>query len=401
MTRIASGATTVQRSWGGAVGGTSLSSGTVGGLSTGTPGGGGGGGGGGDVIQSYSDADIWKELETALRAIVLPVAPAVAGAPLATPPPQTPTTGAGGGAATPAFAQSAADGTSLSISPVSGIISVTASPAKMAEVSEWLALDEASIRRQVLIEAKIVEVDFADSNQVGINWGVVTTKASNILSSENNPSGLVGNPTCGGVPCFTLNGNTSINAVLTALKSQGKISVLSDPRVSTLQNQRATFNVTTDANFFATSQQPIVNPTTGAIISFNTTVTIDQIQVGIVLDVTPQISSDGTMTMSIRPVVTSLDHTDVFTSPSGGSATAPATNRREVDAMALARNGETIMIGGLSESRLDAEKGGIPGLMSLPWIGKLFTTKKDVVTRSELVIFLTPTIMTGQPPSGH
>ena len=171
--------------------------------------------------------------------------------------------------------------------------------------------------------------------------------------------------------------------------------------MSTLQNQAATFNVTTDANFFATSNIPITNGATGGVVSFSQNVTVNQIQVGIVLQVTPQVSPDGTITMSIRPAVTSLDGVDQFNAPGGGSATAPRTSHREVDAMAIARNGETILMGGLSQNRVDAEVGGVPGLMNLPgWLGKVFTTKKNVVTRSELVIFLTPTIMSGQAPGG-
>ena len=108
---------------------------------------------------------------------------------------------------------------------MAGLVSVTATPEKVARVGEWIAEDLASIRRQVVIEAKIVEVDFADSSQTGINWGVVATKANNILSSTNNPSGLATGGTCGGILCYTLSGNTSIGAVITALQQQGKVSV--------------------------------------------------------------------------------------------------------------------------------------------------------------------------------
>ncbi|HTR79658.1 MAG TPA: hypothetical protein VMH39_16195, partial [Gemmatimonadaceae bacterium] len=131
MTRIAAGNTSVQRELSGGVGGTSA--GTVGGLSTAAPGV-GGNAGGGDIIQGYSDADIWKEVQSALDVLLFPATPAVAGAPLTTPAAQTPQNGVAGSVGTPAFSRSTADGTSLIISPVGGLISVTATPEKIAQV---------------------------------------------------------------------------------------------------------------------------------------------------------------------------------------------------------------------------------------------------------------------------
>jgi general secretion pathway protein D len=120
-----------------------------------------------------------------------------------------------------------------------------------------------------------------------------------------------------------------------------------------------------------------------------------------VLDVLPQISADNVLTMDIRPSVTSIAHIDSISIATGGngitSATAPAIDRREGDTIARLRAGETVVIGGLVQTTKNHNVSGIPILRDLPIIGKAFTSVNDTESRNELVIFLTPTIVSGQP----
>jgi type II secretory pathway component GspD/PulD (secretin) len=159
------------------------------------------------------------------------------------------------------------------------------------------------------------------------------------------------------------------------------------------------FNVTTSEVIFTTSRTPILGPT-GGVVSFETQVTPQQVQVGIVLDVLPQIGSDNGVTMNIRPVVTSVARTATFVQD-GNTFSAPVIDTRESDTMARLRAGETIIIGGLMQNRTERQKSGIPGLRSIPLLGRAFTSYKTVERKSELVIFLTPTIISGQPPLGR
>jgi type II secretory pathway component GspD/PulD (secretin) len=195
---------------------------------------------------------------------------------------------------------------------------------------------------------------------------------------------------------FTLSGGPGqITAVLNALSSQGDVRVLSSPRVSALNNQRAVFDVTTGEIVFNVTQTPFTNP--NGSTTFQSQVTPTQVNVGIVLDVLPQIGADNTVTMNIRPVVTSVARTATFTTSEGALFQAPVIDTRESDTMARLRAGETIIIGGLMQTRREKLRSGVPVLRDIPLLGRLFTSYSEVEKKAELVIFLTPTIIAGQP----
>lgn len=382
---------------------------------------------GSDVISAVQVSDLWTELRVSLVGLLgkssvgngAPGSSALGSATGqgVTPNPQSLPGGSGTGGATlgGAFSQSWSDGTSLTLSPSSGLITVTASDQELAEVQTYIDAFQSSVLRQVLIEAKIVEVQLSRSLQYGIDWNVVTPSGKGTLtvgsgtpiasstagSSSGSGSGSSGTATTPASPTgnitFTIpSGNTQINAVLTALRSQGDVRVLSDARTTALNNQRAVFDVTTDEVFFAETRQPLLGPT-GGVVGFNDQVTPQQISVGIVLDVLPQISRDNTLTMNIRPVVTSLNRVETFTAGDGTTARFPVTDRREGDTMARVRNGETIVIGGLMQTQHTLNHSGIPILMDIPLIGKLFQHVDDEENKVELVVFLTPTVIAGQP----
>ena len=189
--------------------------------------------------------------------------------------------------------------------------------------------------------------------------------------------------------------------MLNALQSTGDVNVLASPATSAMNQQKASFNVTRDVPFITTSLQPVTNALTGNV-TYNQIQTVQTAQVGIILDVLPQISSDNIVTMSIRPSVTSLVSTQTI-STSGGATQAilPTTDRRETDTMARVRSGETVMIGGLIQTQTTNERHGIPILMNLPVLGRLFSHTSQTEHHSEMVIFITPQIVTGQPPVGR
>jgi MSHA type pilus biogenesis protein MshL len=281
---------------------------------------------------------------------------------------------------------------------MSGLINVTAMPDKLRDVETFIETFQASVLRQVMIEAKIVEVTLNKSFEFGIDWTIVNQNGHANFSLRNDPNtqttGNAGNIN------FTLsNGATSINAVLTALASQGSVNVLSNEKTTALNNQRAIFNVTTDEVFFNISRTPLLGPT-GGVISLQNQVIPQQISVGVVLDVLPQISADNILTMDIRPAVTSIARVDSISLSDGTSATAPVIARREGDTIARLRAGETMVIGGLVQTKRENTEGGIPGLKDIPLLGWAFKNVKQVENRTELVIFLTPTIVSSAPATG-
>jgi MSHA biogenesis protein MshL len=397
LSRVGTASTIIQRRLGtsggiggvGALGGGALQSGGLGG-------GAGNLGGGADVISAISIADAWEEIRVMAEALIFD---AQAGA-------QSTSQQAPGGAVGSTgfgnvgrpYNRVSADGRRLIINPMAGIITVSAFPAQLEQIEVSLRAFESSIQRQVLIEAKIVEVNLDRSFEFGIDWSAVAntqglggTIGARVRSSAAAPA------TAGNIE-FTLGGGAgSISVVLNALETQGDVRVLSSPRVSALNNQRAVFDVTTGEIVFNLTQTPILNPVGQP--TFVSQVTPQQVNVGIVLDVLPQIGADNVVTMNIRPVVTSVRNTATFTGPDGTVFQAPVIDTRESDTMARLRGGETIIIGGLMQTRREKVRSGVPGLRSIPLLGRLFTTYKDVERKAELVIFLTPTIISGQPGS--
>jgi len=343
-----------------------------------------------DVIQSSSNSDVWGELKVGLRTILF--SPRADGERNAV----TGGTVALGGAGA---SGDCVDGTCLNISPFASMVTVTATPEKQQQVADWLNLFKASITRQVYITAKVVEVSLDHSKSFGIDWSAVLTTAKGKISFSTDPSSTVAS---NGNSSFNLGvGDLALTAVLNALQGMGDVNVLASPSTAAMNQQKASFNVTRDVPFFTIIRTPIVSPTTGTITGYNETPSIQTAQVGIILDVLPQISSDNVVTMSIRPSVTSLVSTQTINSSSGAQAILPTTDRRETDTMARVRSGETVMIGGLIQTQITSERHGVPILMKLPALGRLFSHMTQIERHSEMVIFITPQIVSGQPPSGH
>ncbi|MEX2179720.1 MAG: hypothetical protein WD801_13470 [Gemmatimonadaceae bacterium] len=396
LSRVGTASTVIQRRLGGSgIGGNQGGAiGSQGGAAAGGAGAGGFGGGlggGADVISAVSVADVWEEIRVAMDALVFDGATDGAGQPQAQ---NAASAGMGLQGGGRPYSRNAPDGRRLIINPIAGTITVSAFTDRLDQIELFIRTFESSVQRQVLIEAKIVEVNLDRSYEFGIDWNVVV--GSNAAGKLSPGGGRLGP----NVELRLSAGTTEISAVLTALSSQGDVRVLSSPRVSALNNQRAVFNVTTGEIVFNLQREPIIGPT-GAITGFTSTVNPTQVNVGIVLDVLPQIGADNSVTMNIRPVVTSVARTASFTSADGTLFQAPVIDTRESDTMARLREGETIVIGGLMQNRVETVKSGVPGLRSIPLLGRLFSREVQIERKAELVIFLTPTIIAGQPPAGR
>lgn len=352
-----------------------------------------------DVLMAQPVADIWQEIRVALTGLLHAGQSVSAGSrsptTIAIADPPNASASAGSNAATSvAFP----DGAALVVSPISGLISVTAMPDQLRAVEAFIDEFQTSVLRQVAIEAKIVEVTLSTGFPFGIDWTQIDTDSKNAFTLRSDPTiQTTGN--VGSVYYTLSNGPAQIGAVLTALESQGRVTVLSNEKTTALNNQRAIFNVTTDEVFFHVTRTPLLGPN-GTVVSFQNQVTPQQISVGVVLDVFPQISADNVLTMDIRPAVTNITRFDSISLPDGTATTAPVIARREGDTIARIRAGETMVIGGLVQTRKEVTRGGVPILKDVPLLGKLFERSKSVDARSELVIFLTPTILAGALATG-
>lgn len=386
MSRIGVGTTVIQRRLGSPGGG---------GLGTGQGAGGfgnlgGGAAGGADIIQSVTVADLWEEMRISLEGLIFDSSgQAESGEGTGT----AGGAGAGGGQARApgAYSRVAPDGRRLLINPLAGTIMVSAPAETMQEVAALLDAIEGSVHRQVLIEARIVEIGLNQNFQFGVDWSAIQNLGDVDIRLGVGQSGA--QLTIGGDG----DADQQIGMVLEALESQGQVNVLSAPRVSVLNNQRATINVATDEVFFAVTRQPVIGPN-GTTIGFDTQIQPQQIAVGIVLDVHPQISSDNTITMNIRPVITDVVEVREVRLEDGTQASAPVIDRRETDTVVRVRDGETIVIGGLMRTMRRTDESGVPFLSRIPLLGRIFGGYSEETDKRELVIFITPTIIAGPPP---
>lgn len=299
------------------------------------------------------------------------------------------------------------------VSPQAGMVVVKAMPHELNAVREFLERSELSVRRQVILEAKILEVRLSEGFEAGINWGAISgqldygynrlrsTTYSEQDSAVNNIPGTSSRQ-ISGLEEFqrgTENLFTSVLQVgdvsdlLNLLETQGSVQVLSSPRVSTVNNQKALIRVGSD-EYFVTG---ISNNTTSNVTSVTSTPNIELSSFfsGIALDVTPQIADGGEVILHIHPVVSDVrDQLKVFTVGSEEFA-LPLAQRgiRESDSIVRARSGQVVVLGGLMQEDTRDNDGKRPLLGDIPLIGSLFNTQGRSSQKTELVILLRPVVV--------
>ncbi len=267
----------------------------------------------------------------------------------------------------------------VNLDRTAAVLQVTDRASRLDLVEQYLDTVMLRVTRQVAIEAKIIEVELRDEFSAGINWRAVfgSLKNSGTLEQTLAPA------TTGG---FTLALNIGdFSALLNAFATQGKVNVLSSPRVTAMNNEPAIMRIGTQDIYFVTTTQ--VNPDTGQILQ--SSVTPQALTEGVVLSVTPQISADGIVHMSLNPSVT--ERTGQATSRLGD--TVPIVSVRETDTLVRVRQGETIVIAGLMQDRTNQDTAKVPLLGDVPVVGNLFKRTERRRTKTDLVILLTPTVM--------
>jgi len=255
-----------------------------------------------------------------------------------------------------------------------GIVFANDYPRYLDQIGFFLETIQTSVHRQVIIEAKVIEVRLDDTSQFGVNWTAVAGQALRLQQPFTTTGGFQIGVTA-----------KEINATINALATQGRVNVLSNPTISTLNNQPAIMRVGTQDIFFSTTTQ--VDPRTGTIVQ--TAITPSAINEGVVLDVTPQISDDGIIMMNVHPTVTA--RTGQATSPQGD--TVPIVDVRETDAVVRVKDGGTVMIGGLISDQVIENANKVPILGDLPFVKGLFRSTTKERRKSDLIILLTPKIL--------
>ncbi len=299
------------------------------------------------------------------------------------------------------------------VSPQAGMVVVKAMPHELNAVREFLERSELSVRRQVILEAKILEVRLNEGFEAGVNWGAISGQLdygyNRLRSTSYSEQDSVVNNIPGGssrqisglgeLQRGTENLFTSVLQVgdvtdlLDLLETQGSVQVLSSPRVSTVNNQKALIRVGSD-EYFVTG---ISNNTTSNVTSVTSTPNIELSSFfsGIALDVTPQIAEEGEVILHIHPVVSEVrDQQKVFTVGSEEFA-LPLAQRgiRESDSIVRARSGQVVVLGGLMQEDTRDTDGKRPLLGDIPLLGSLFNTESRSRQKTELVILLRPVVV--------
>jgi len=345
-------------------------------------------------VQTRSDNDFWKDLKESIVAIV----------------------------------GTLEGGRSVVVSPQSGVLVIRAMPDELRNVDAYLKATQLSVDRQVILEAKILEVELSDSYQSGINWasfasfrgGTANRVSGGMIAPGANLAPL---PYNGGQPAVINNGSglsastgfslsnaasaagslfgfafqtNNFAALITFLESQGSVHVLSSPRIAAVNNQKAVLKIGTD-EFFVTGITNNINTTNSSTI-VSPSVTVQPFFSGVVLDVTPQIDDKGNILLHVHPSVSQVTtvNKDVDLG-SGGTLRLPlaASSTSELDSIVRGRDGQVVAIGGLMRQASSGDTDQLPGADKIPLLGQLFRNKSRSSQKRELVVLIKPTIVEG------
>ena len=327
-------------------------------------------------INTRIEADFWTELQSTLMAIV------------------------GGG-----------EGRSVVVDRHAGLVIVRAMPGELRDVAAYLDSAQNNIQRQVILEAKVIEVTLSDSFQSGIDWAAISDNRDLSFGTNSVTGGVGGTAVVNAAGdvvvssgldvsnnpfsnLFTLSSSSStFGSLITLLNTQGDAQVLSSPRVSTVNNQKAVIKVGSD-EFFVTEVSSSTTSGVGGTTT-NPELTLTPFFSGIALDVTPQISAEGDVILHIHPSVSEITDQLKNITVGGQSFQLPLafSTVRESDSIVRARNGQVIVIGGLMQNSTLDDSAGVPGASDVPFFGELFKQKKKANRRSELVILLRPIVV--------
>jgi MSHA biogenesis protein MshL len=307
------------------------------------------------------------------------------------------------------------EGRHVVASPQSGMLAVRALPAEQRQVGEYLKAAKLTVERQVMIEAKIIEVSLNEGSQTGVNWSAIGTSRLSPFALSSNVGGATLPMNTGATTPFYSAPADLINlaaqkgivglsfqtdsfaALIQFLESQGNVQVLSSPRIAAINNQKAILKVGTD-EFFVTNVSTTTNTGTGGGGTTTPNVTLQPFFSGISLDVTPQIDDTGHIILHVHPTVSqvsTVEKTINLGSDTMGEMVLPLASSTvsETDSIVRLQDGQIAAIGGLMKRETRDTGSQIPGLGNVPLIGALFKNSNASRVKQELVILLKPTLI--------
>lgn len=319
----------------------------------------------GTFIESGTETDYWTELEETLSSLI------------------------------------EGEGKKVILSPQAGLVTVKGYPKDIATVKSFLSRSEENLQRQVILEARIIEVTLYDGYQQGIEWEQLLTNVGNNNITDINYSTSGGtisdviSSTIGGVASVTFN-NADFSGVVNLLSTQGDVNVLSSPRITALNNQKAVIKVGND-EYFVTDISTSTSSSATSVVS-TPDIELTPFFSGIALDVTPQINDDGDVLLHVHPSVIDVVEQQKTINFQDSSFQLPLANSsiRETDTMIKAASGDVVVIGGLMSSSTTDNTSKVPVLGSIPYLGELFTNRQESIEKTELIILIKPVVVEGK-----
>jgi general secretion pathway protein D len=291
---------------------------------------------------------------------------------------------------------------SVIVNPETGVVSVRATSRQHEKVRQFLEQVAGASKRQVMIEATVVEVVLNDNYQAGIDWSALGKNGLGytITQSFAGPD-LPTNPLRLATSAFTIHYNNpnaavggSIQSTVKLLDSFGRTRVLSSPKLMVLNNQTAVLKVVDNQVYFTVKADTVTNQTTSTT-TFTTTQNV--VPVGFIMNVTPQISDGDMVTLDVRPTVTRIIGNVADPNPSLAAANItsliPVTQTREMESVLKIASGQTAVLGGLMLDSFEGAREGLPIASRIPVVGDFFSNRNDLARKSELVIFIRPLVV--------
>lgn len=285
---------------------------------------------------------------------------------------------------------------SYTINRLTGTIFVTASKKNLQKVEQYIETIRKIINRQVIVEAKIIEVSLSDTLKYGINWTFLENWKGfgSVTAGTTAYSSVVTT----GSPMFTIGtGTTGANftSLLNALQEQGEVRTLSNPRINIMNGQTALLSVGRSTSYI--SKVETTTTTTGTTPTITYTVERGSVLSGIIIGIVPYINEHGEISLTITPIISDLVKLEDKTLGQSGSnqiqLSFPTVDLKELSTTVKVRDGQMIVIGGLISKKESITDNKVPGLGDIPLVGELFKRKDKLETKSELVVVIQPTLV--------
>ncbi len=270
-----------------------------------------------------------------------------------------------------------------------GLITVTAPRSLLTKVEDYLNSLKKELYRQISIEAKIIEVTLTGNNTTGVDWSSIAQlsggfgftmdigqRISSVASAAANQSSFL-----------TMNGPTQFSVLIDAMKKQGNVEVLSNPKISVMNGQPAMISVGENVTYV----DSVSSTTTDGVTTFS--ISTASIMSGLGLGVIATIMENDEIILAITPVTSSLSETIQYETIGTNKVGIPKVNLREMNTMVRVKNGEMLVVGGLIDNKATYANDYVSGLGEVPFLGKMFKTDGTETTKKELIILMRPQII--------